>query len=189
MANVVPDATNPAGQPGSSATPHGGDHEPPIFSGSVSLWLGFKTFALVALLEPASVAALIYGMTQPDPTKTALLVGGVALLLATNIMLIYVIGRIKTQRYKITRKLIEREQGLVLKRVDSLDLARVKDVELTQSFLDGILNIGTIELFSADRLNPDMRIEAIPNPRPVYEELRDAVIALNQRRGIVTPEQ
>jgi hypothetical protein len=33
-----------------------------------------------------------------------------------------------------------------------------------------------------------MRIEAIPNPRPVYEKLRDAVITLNQRRGIVTPE-
>jgi membrane protein YdbS with pleckstrin-like domain len=184
MADAVPDSTNATGQPVVPAA----DHEPPIFSGSVSLWMGFKTFAVVALLDPAAVAALIYAMTQTGQMREVLLVGGIALLLATNVMMMYAIGRIKSQRYKITRKLIEREQGLVIKRVDSLDLARVKDVELTQSLMDGFLNIGTIELFSADRLNPDMRIEAIPNPRPVYEQLRDAVIALNQRRGIVTPE-
>ena len=162
--------------------------EAPIFSGSVSLWMGFKTFVVIALLEVLAVAALIYSLTQSGNTKQALLIGGVALLLATNVMLIYAIGRIRSQRYTITRKLVEREQGLVVKRVDSLDLARVKDVELTQSFLDRTLNIGTIELISADRLNPDMRIEAIPNPRPIYEGLRDAVIAINQRRGIVTSE-
>ena len=162
--------------------------ETPIFSGSVSLWMGFKTFLFIALLELLAVAAMVYSLTQSGNTKQALLVGGVALLLATNIMLMYAIGRIKSQRYTITRKLVEREQGLVVKRVDSLDLARVKDVELTQTFVDRTLNIGTIELISADRLNPDMRIEALPNPRPIYEKLRDAVIAINQRRGIVTPE-
>ncbi len=103
-------------------------------------------------------------------------------------MMFYVIARIRSHRYTITRKLVERENGLVMRRVDSLDLARVKDVELTQSLLDRTLNIGTIELISADRLNPDMRIEAIPNPRPIYHQLRDAVIAINQRRGVITPE-
>ena len=110
-------------------------------------------------------------------------------MLATSFMFLYVLIRVRSHRYKITAKLVERESGVIVRHVDSLDLARVKDVELTQSLFDRMLNIGTIELISADRLNPDMRIEAIPNPRPIYQQLRDAVIALNQRRGIVTPEQ
>ena len=178
---------NPAGANAVAAIE---SHEEPLFKGSVSLWMGFRTFMLVGLLEVAAVAIMMYAVISAPPgLRNSLLIAGAALLLATNVMLIYVIARIKSNRYTITRKLIERESGLIVRHVDSLDLARVKDVELSQSLLERTLNIGTIELFSADRLNPDMRIEALPNPRPVYERLRDAVIALNQRRGIVTPEE
>jgi membrane protein YdbS with pleckstrin-like domain len=179
---------NPAGANAVAAVE---SHEEPLFKGSVSLWMGFRTFMLVGLLEVAAIAILVYGGISAAPSlpRNTLLIAGAALLLSTNVMLFYVIARIRSNRYTITRKLIERESGLVVRHVDSLDLARVKDVELSQSLLERTLNIGTIELFSADRLNPDMRIEALPNPRPVYERLRDAVIALNQRRGIVTPEE
>ena len=161
----------------------------PIFSGPVSLWMGFKTFAFIAILIPLSIAMAIYGVFyETGNTQKALEIGGVALLLALNIMLVYLVFRIKSQRYTITTKLIERREGMFVQRTDAIDLARVKDVELTQSLVDRMMNIGTIEVISADKLEPDMRIEAIPNPRPVYEKLRDAVITLNQRRGIVTPE-
>jgi membrane protein YdbS with pleckstrin-like domain len=182
MSDNSASAPEPAGASGSD--------EAPIFQGSVSLWMGFKTFVMVGVLEAVAIAIMVYGAIYAAPgMRNIFLISGVALLISTNIMLFYAIARIKSHRYKITRKLVERELGIVMRRVDSLDLARVKDVELTQSLLERTLNIGTIELFSADRTDPDLRIEAIPNPRPVYEQLRDAVIALNQRRGIVTPEE
>ena len=114
-----------------------------------------------------------------------MLVAGVALLLASCVMCLFTIASIRCQRYKITRRLIEREQGMVVKRVDSLDLGRVKDIELKQTLWDRMLNIGTIEVFSSDKTDPVMFIEAIPNPRPVYEKLRDAVIEISQKRGII----
>lgn len=161
----------------------------PIFSGPVSLWMGAKTFALIAILLPVSVALAVYGaFWMTGSTQTILEIAGAALFLALNIMLVYSIFRIKSQRYTITTKLIERQDGMFVRRTDAIDLARVKDVELTQSILQRMMNIGTIEVISADKLDPDMKIEAIPNPRPVYEKLRDAVITINQRRGIVTPE-
>jgi len=160
--------------------------ETPIFSGSVSLLMGFRIFVLSCLLDVAGVAMAWYGSINPQTSGHYLVIAGVALLIASNLMLAWSVLRIRCQRYKITRKLIEREQGIIFKRVDALDLSRVKDVELSQNLIERIFNIGTILVFSSDRTDPVMRIEAIPNARLVYEKMRDAVIEISQRRGIVS---
>lgn len=186
-----PDANPPltkaaASGDAANAPPGAADNEPPIFTGSVSLWLGFRTYVASALLILVSVAAAIWGsLHQASALGMPALVVGVALFLATDVMLAYTIFRIRTQRYKITRRLIEREQGLIIKKVDSLDLARVKDVQLRQSLVERLLNVGTIVVFSGDKTDPVLLIEAIPEARPVYEKLRDAVMDIAQKRGVV----
>ena len=157
-----------------------------IFRGSASMWIGLRTFVAVSLLEILSIAGIFYGVLYPKSALGAIpLIAGIALLMASNLMLVYSILVIRSQRYTITRRLIERERGLIVKRVDSLDLGRVKDIELKQSIFERMFNIGTIEVFSSDQTDPMMLIEAIPNPRPVYEQLRDAVISISQRRGVI----
>ena len=164
--------------------------EPPvlIYYGCVSLWLGLRVFVAAALVLLLGLACIFFGVQElgaPLHLGSSLAIVGAALCLSCGLMLLYVILSIRSRRYKIDTRLIEREQGLLMKRVDSLDLARVKDVELTQSLVQRILNIGTIEVFSTDRLNPLLVIEALPNPRPIYEKLRDAVIAVAQKRGVI----
>jgi len=157
-----------------------------IFKGAVSLWIGWQALAGAGSATLAGLAALLYGLFQPaGVVKQGLVIGGGALFAAGALMVPYLFFAIRTLRYTITTRLIEREKGIFIKRVDSLDLARVKDVELTQSLLQRVCRIGTIEVYSSDRTDPVMRIEAIPNPRPVYERLRDAVIQISQRRGII----
>ncbi len=157
-----------------------------IYDGPVSLWMAWKAIFVSILLDCVGVGAAIYSTTSGAGTlQQPLLIGGIALLLASGIMLAYVVITVRMTRYKITNKLIERESGIILKRTDSLDLARVKDVQLTQSIVDRMANIGTIEVFSTDRTDPAMYVEALPNAKPVYEKLRDAVIEISQRRGIV----
>lgn len=157
-----------------------------IYEGPVSLWMAWKAIVISIILDLVGIGAAIFSTTSNAGTmQTPLLIGGVALLLASGIMLAYVIITVRMTRYKITNKLIERESGIVLKRTDSLDLARVKDVQLTQSIVDRMAGIGTIEVFSTDRTDPAMFVEALPNAKPIYEKLRDAVIEISQRRGIV----
>jgi len=157
-----------------------------IYEGPVSLWMAWKAIVISIILDLIGIGAAIFSTTSNAGTmQTPLLIGGVALLLASGIMLAYVIITVRMTRYKITNKLIERESGIVLKRTDSLDLARVKDVQLTQSIVDRMAGIGTIEVFSTDRTDPAMFVEALPNAKPIYEKLRDAVIEISQRRGIV----
>jgi membrane protein YdbS with pleckstrin-like domain len=177
-----PQPPAPAPAPAPAAMP-----EPvPIYAGPVSLWMGFRTFALIAILEPLAIAMTIYAAVKLSGNEQKVLeIAGVALFLAVNMMMVYTILRIKSLRYTITTRLIEREEGMIMRRTDAVDLARVKDVELTQSILERMANVGTIEVISIDKVDPDIRIECIPNARPVYEKLRDAVIAINQRRGVI----
>jgi membrane protein YdbS with pleckstrin-like domain len=179
--NIIPplDSQN---QPMQGAPPP--DHL--IYSGPVSMWMGIKTFIAAGLAEIAGLSLAIYGFSHREGSLGSIgLVIGVALFLASNIMLMYTLLNIKSQRYKISRRLIEREFGILVKRVDSLDLGRVRDVELSQSLFQRVIGVGTIDVFSSDKTDPLMRIECLPNPRPVYEQLRDAMIEISQRRGIV----
>jgi uncharacterized membrane protein YdbT with pleckstrin-like domain len=159
----------------------------PIFQGPPSLWLGFRSLFLSGVLMLAAMIALFFGLTMdPGFFKTVIIVCGVALLLACSLMDGYVVLSIRTLRYTITTRLIEREEGIVIKRVDSLDLFRVKDVQLSQSLVQRALNVGTIKVFSGDKSDPVMLIEDIPNARPAYEKLRDAVMTIAQKRSVVT---
>src|SRR5947209_253600 len=112
------------------------ESEPPIFTGPVSLWMGWKAIALSFVCDIVGVLALIYGSLLSSSSRNVFLIGGAALLISSALMLAYTVARIKSLRYRITRRLIERENGMILKRIDSIDLARIKDVELTQSLVD-----------------------------------------------------
>jgi membrane protein YdbS with pleckstrin-like domain len=179
---VPPPQSQPAG-PGAPSAP---SQDTPIYHGSVSMWMGAKPLFFAGLAATVGGAAAIYGAISGGSMGQVGLIAGLALFVSAAIMIAYVVLRVKSLRYKITSRLIEREQGIVFRRVDALDLARVKDVELSQTLIQRMVGIGTIEVFSSDKTDPIMFIEALPNPRPVYEQLRDAVIEISQRRGIVT---
>jgi len=172
---------SPVPPPGAAPVP-----EALIFEGSVSLWLGWRAFFWGTLAEVVALGAIGYGSLHNEDlaARTALIVG-VALFVSCNVMLAYLVFTIRSRRYKITRRLIEREEGVIFRRVDSLDCGRIKDVKLVQSLVGRMVNIGTIEVYSSDKTDPVLLIEAIPNPRPVYEQLRDAVIDFHRQRGVV----
>jgi len=163
-----------------------------LYRGSVSLWLGWRSFG-------ASIAAAILGLVllftgiwfKKDVTFFHYLgiYVGLPLFIAALLMCGYVFLSLRCLRYKITNRLIERERGILVKRVDRLDLARVKDVQLVQNLFERVLRIGTIEILSSDRTDPLMRLEAIPKPRPIYEKLSDTVIKISQKRGIIAMDR
>ena len=161
--------------------------EETLFQGRVSLWLGFRSLAGSGLAAVVGFAWWIWGLFQQSGSVASYsgLYLGLPLGLAGLLMLLYVWLKIRALRYKITTRLIEREMGILVKRVDSLDLSRVKDVELVQSLPQRMLRIGTLEVYSSDRTDPLLILDAIPHPRPVYEKLRDAVIQISQRRGVI----
>jgi membrane protein YdbS with pleckstrin-like domain len=160
-----------------------------IYRGTVSLWLGWRSFATAIGAAILGLTLLIAGLVYQGWLKNLGIYVGLPLFVAAALMCGYVFLSLRCLRYKITDRLIERERGILVKRVDRLDLARVKDVQLVQNLMERILRIGTIEILSSDRTDPLMRIEAIPKSRAVYEKLSDTVIKFSQKRGIIAMDR
>lgn len=80
-----------------------------------------------------------------------------------------------TSKYKVTGRRIETEHGVLAKKVETLELWRVLDVEYTQTLVDRIFKNGRVKLISTDQTNPELLLHGIPNHRELFEQLRDAV--------------
>lgn len=91
----------------------------------------------------------------------------------------------KTQRYRISNYRIDYERGVLSRKIDTMELWHVDDISFRQSLLDRILRVGTIEIVSNDRSTPALQIRGLPNPRPLFDSLKNRIIAVKRQRGVI----
>ncbi len=103
-------------------------------------------------------------------------------------ILIKVWIRIKSVSYKLTTQRLFITRGLVSKKRDQMELYRVKDVSLEQSFLERLLHVGTVKVFSNDDTTPIMLLSHISNPDQVFETVRKAYRESRRREGVRATE-
>jgi hypothetical protein len=92
---------------------------------------------------------------------------------------------VKSVRYRISNYRIDFERGIFGKRIDTLELWHVEDIRFDQSFVDRMLGIGNITVISHDDTTPKLTMIGLPNPRPLFETLKQRVIAVKRQRGVV----
>lgn len=154
---------------GSMAQPGGGDV---LFQGiakhSASMG-GYLKWSL-ASIAAGGVGIFLYQMNWGVPGWFAGLfwLVGVPGLLWTYLLHV-------TTKFKITRRRVETEHGVISKKVDSLELWRVLDVQYEQSLIDRMFGIAKIKLIGTDQSDPVLELHGIPDHRPLFETLRDAV--------------
>ncbi len=111
-----------------------------------------------------------------------------ALLVPATLALVLVVPvwtRMKSRRWKLTTRRVEVERGLLSKQVDTLELWRVRDVELRQSLSDRIFGVACLVVTANDAGLPALEIRGVPGDRSVYDKLMAAVMEVRQQRGIV----
>jgi membrane protein YdbS with pleckstrin-like domain len=91
----------------------------------------------------------------------------------------------RTTRYRISNYRIDFERGILTKRIDTLELWHVEDIQFQQSLLNRLLGVGTITIISHDETTPRLCMEGLPNPRPLFESLKQRVIAVKRQRGVI----
>jgi membrane protein YdbS with pleckstrin-like domain len=91
----------------------------------------------------------------------------------------------KTVKYKITNYRIDYERGLIGRKIDTLELWHVDDIALQQGVLERIIGVGTMTVMSGDRTTPRLAMRGLPNPKPLFESLKQRVIAVKRQRGVV----
>jgi membrane protein YdbS with pleckstrin-like domain len=91
----------------------------------------------------------------------------------------------KRVSYRITNYRIDFERGLLTKTIDTMELWHVEDLHFHQSLMNRIFNVGNITVLSKDETMPQLELRGIPNPRPIYEMMKQRVIAVKRQRGVI----
>ncbi len=92
---------------------------------------------------------------------------------------------VKRNRFKITNYRIDYEHGIITTNVDTLELWHVNDVRMRQGPLDKLFGVGSIHITSDDRSTPELELRSVSKPRPLFESLKQRVIAVKRQRGVI----
>ena len=80
---------------------------------------------------------------------------------------------VKSTRYKLTTQRFFVQTGLISKKVEELELFRIKDVSMKQGVIQRILGVGNVTILSTDDSTPVIHVSGIANPEKVKEAIRN----------------
>jgi membrane protein YdbS with pleckstrin-like domain len=85
---------------------------------------------------------------------------------------IYHYLRVKTTKYALSTQRLRLETGIVARKIEEVELYRVNDSAVQQSFIERLLGIGTVWLETTDQRNPEVLLQSVPDPAGLREAIR-----------------
>ena len=152
-------------------------HGSPLMRGEVGRLVLFVLLAILFIAGP-----IIYGMVSRNHVPWWIYLAGIVIGL---LLLLIPWLLIKSIRYRISNYRIDYERGILSRNIDTLELWHVEDISFHQSLLDRVLNVGTITIRSNDETTPVLPLHGVPNPRPLFDSLKQRVIAVKRQRGVI----
>jgi len=88
-----------------------------------------------------------------------------------------ILYRLSTQRFFVYR-------GLVSRKIEELELFRVRDIQVTQSVCERILKFGKMTVFSTDQTSPKFEMKGIRDPLKIKDLVRINYRLARQRERV-----
>lgn len=83
-----------------------------------------------------------------------------------------------TERLRITK------QGMITETRDDIELFKIKDITVHQKMKDKLMDVGDIEIISADESSPKIVLKRIKSPHEVREQIRAAAKKAREAAGV-----
>ena len=174
-----------------------------LFAGRPSLWgmadtiaKGLYFLAFAGLLVKFPYEDLVSKLSNLELTENQVLAIGRYRILAsfafsTIVMLIVLLKALKLKMvyYEVSAYRIERDRGILDRRVDNIDMSSVTDLKMHKSLLDSICDVGTIELVTTDKSNPKFVFEKVRDYRRLYYIINKVILETDRKTDVVHPEQ
>jgi uncharacterized membrane protein YdbT with pleckstrin-like domain len=110
-------------------------------------------------------------------------------VLAPLVIGLFLVGSVwlqtRSRRWRLTTRRIEVEGGLLSRRVETIELWKVRDVELRQSLADRMFGVCSVLVTAHDQTTPAVEVRGLPGSRDVYDRLMAAVMNARQQRGVM----
>ena len=161
--------------------------KPSILAGVGSLIVGL----LLASIETyylVHVAVYLYGflISLHIPGSSIILNRSCAIITVWVICLIVPICKIiglATTKFDITPRRVYYYHGVLNRRVDQLEIARIRDLSTSEPLLLRLFGLGNLILLTADRTHPRQLIPGIRDVHGMRERVHDLSVAERQRTG------
>ena len=174
----VPNAPAPIGTP----APAPND---PVFSLYTSQWNNFwRYLILVALIVFVIFILWIFPSLHPF-----FAIGAFGAVVVAGAIGYVVYLSAKTTHILIRPLRIDIEKGILTKKISSMELFRITDVDLQQGILPRLLGFGTIKLATSDTDSPQLTLRLVPHAREVRQYLQTQIPLAARQRGALYMEK
>jgi uncharacterized membrane protein YdbT with pleckstrin-like domain len=92
--------------------------------------------------------------------------------------------KVKCNIFEITTERIRITEGVFSKRIEELELYRIKDASVLEPFWLRLFSRGNIVLTTSDKAHPTLIIPAVPNVRDLREQLRTHIERMRMLKGV-----
>lgn len=139
--------------------------------------------ALTCLVTLLASGAVLWQRFQNPPGAVACLVGAL-LVLGTSF---WNWLKVRSIRYEVTTERLKTTTGILTRRLESLELYRVRDLSVVQPFWYRIWGKGNVVLQTSDPTTPQVTLLAVPDPEGLRDRLRQHIERCRQqKRAFVT---
>jgi uncharacterized membrane protein YdbT with pleckstrin-like domain len=156
-------------------------------SAEVELWTG--GYSAKAMYGPwigaalATIAGLVAVLLwRSDPLGWSIF--GIAALLVWGGLLLTLMIRRLSVKYRLTNHRLFHEQGILRRVTDRIEIIDIDDVTFEQGIVERMLGVGTIRVTSSDRTSPELHMPGIDQVKEVADTIDQARRAERQRRGL-----
>ena len=146
-----------------------------LFAGRPSLWgmapaivKGLVVLAIAWLLIRLPLESFANSLLELKLTPTQAfaigryrMIAGEAIGALVILILLLKAFKLKMIYYEVTADRIEWSRGILDRRVDNVDMFRVIDLKMRRSLLDCIFGVGTVELITTDKTDPEFEFEKV----------------------------
>jgi uncharacterized membrane protein YdbT with pleckstrin-like domain len=138
-----------------------------VFEGHPS-WRGILSFYVTGFAA-ALAAGIVVGIAADTGPGIAVLLAGMAIVIVVGL-----VKRVGT-RYTVTTQRLRIRRGLLSRRIQQTRLDRVQNVNTSQTLVDRMLRVGTVDFDTAGTDDSEFAFRAIANPDDVVAAVDHAV--------------
>ena len=92
--------------------------------------------------------------------------------------------KVRNHEYVLTDQRLLERSGIIVKKMETLELYRVKDQSTSSTLLQTLVGRGQVILQTTDATTPTVLINAVPNPEHVSHIIRERVEACRLAKGV-----
>jgi uncharacterized membrane protein YdbT with pleckstrin-like domain len=139
--------------------------------------------------SPATItvdSAVIWASSEGQVDNLGYFAACIALcwLLVPLLALLWRYWSTASHEYELTLERLQERRGVISRRTDELELYRVKDLSITEPFLQRLFGRGRVVLQTSDRSTPIVVLNCIPDPHYVAFIIREHVERCRVMKGV-----